>query len=137
MSQIKTNLKKFKSLISQKIKKNSMVTNIWLFLIIFSVLILGFLWFFQIVFLDSYYEHYKTKELNNAAEELKKDYEKNNLDLLESIAMKNGICIEIYNENTNNYNEHISIKAVWNLVIEILMLKRILLEAEKTKKNTI
>ena len=104
MSQIKTNLKKFKSLISQKIKKNSMATNIWLFLIIFSVLILGFLWFFQIVFLDSYYEHYKTKELNNAAEELKKDYEKNNLDSLESIAMKNGICIEIYNENTNNYN---------------------------------
>ncbi len=81
-----------------------MATNIWFFLVIFSVLILGFLWFFQIVFLDSYYKLYKTKELNNAAGELKKDYKKNNLNSLENIAMKNGICIEIYNENTNNYN---------------------------------
>lgn len=86
--------------LKNKIKKNSLATNIWFFLIIFSFLILGFLWFFQIIFLDTYYKYYKTKELNIAAKELKNNH---NIDL-EHFAMEKGICIEIYNKETNSYS---------------------------------
>ena len=86
--------------LKNRFKKNSLAINIWFFLIIFSFLILGFLWLFQIIFLDSYYKYYKTKELNIAANELKNNHNIN----LEHFAMEKGICIEIYNKDTNSYS---------------------------------
>ena len=92
-----------KQYLQLKIKKNSLATNIWFFLIIFSILILAFLWFFQIVFLGTYYKSYKTKELNTAADELRIDYQDNDLNSLTDIAIKNGVCIEIYGESPDSY----------------------------------
>ena len=103
MSYLKTKFLNLKNIISKKIKKNSLVTNIWLFLIVFSVLILAFLWIFQTLFLDSYYKAYKTKELNNAAKELIKDYNNNNLNSMDDIAMNNDICIEVFDEKNDRY----------------------------------
>ena len=79
-------------------KTNSLKINIWLFLIGFSIFILCFLWFFQIVFLDSYYKSYKTSELDKAATELR---EANHLssNYIENIAKKRDICIEIYGDD--------------------------------------
>ncbi len=94
---------KIKNFLQTEFKSNSLATNIWLFLTLFSILILSFLWFFQTVFLDSYYKHYKTKELNNAASQLEKAYDHNNLNSYETIARKNGICIEIYDDENNKY----------------------------------
>ncbi len=91
------------SYLKNKIKKNSLVTNIWLFLTIFSVIILAFLWIFQILFLDSYYKSYKKHELDNAAQELIKDYNSNNLNSMDSIAMNNDICIEVFDEENEKY----------------------------------
>lgn len=83
----------------KRLKKNSLVTEIWTILTIFSVTIIAFIWIFQIVFLDNYYKYSKTREIKKAAIELKKDYSKNKLKNLEQIAMKHGICIEIYGNN--------------------------------------
>lgn len=91
-------------MLKNKIKPNSMFSKIWFFLILFSCLILSFLWLFQIVFLDSYYKHYKTSQLKKSASIIKKEYKKNALQNIETIAFKNGICIEIYNKTTNNYS---------------------------------
>lgn len=88
---------------TRKIKKNSLVTNIWFYLTIFSVLILTFLWLFQIIFLDTYYKHYKTKELNKAAKEIKQEYKNNTTVSLSEIAQKHAICIEIYGQNKEDY----------------------------------
>ncbi len=96
-------LKNIKTFFTEKIKHNSLVTNIWLFLAIFSVFILAFLWIFQILFLGSYYKSYKTKELDTAANELLDAYNQNNLNLMDSIAFRNDICIEIYDERNNKY----------------------------------
>ena len=85
---------KFKS-----VKTNSLKINIWLFLIAFSVFILCFLWLFQIVFLKSYYKSYKTEELDKAATELKESAALNN-QIIEDIAERRDICIEIYGQNT-------------------------------------
>lgn len=82
----------------KNIKKNSLKINIWLFLIAFSIFILCFLWFFQIIFLDSYYKSYKTGELDKAASELRKSVNLNQ-QKIENIAQKRDICIEIYGDN--------------------------------------
>ncbi len=104
MSFLKSKIRAIKTFFTEKIKHNSLVTNVWLFLIVFSVFILTFLWIFQILFLGSYYKSYKTKELNNAASELAEAYQTNNLESMDSIAFRNDICIEIYDERNNEYS---------------------------------
>ncbi len=91
------------SYLKNKIKTNTLATNIWLALIIFSILILGFLWIFQVIFFNSYYKNHKIHALNKAASELKTNYQKNNPSIVESIAQKHNVCIEIYNNKTSAY----------------------------------
>ena len=79
-------------------KPNSLKINIWLFLTAFSIFILCFLWFFQIIFLGSYYKSYKTEELDKAAKELRENI-KLNQQIIDEIARKRDICIEIYGNN--------------------------------------
>lgn len=80
-------------------KSNSLKINIWLFLSAFSIFILCFLWFFQIIFLGSYYKSYKTDELDKAATELRESQNLNSK-TIEDIAQKRDICIEIYGNDT-------------------------------------
>lgn len=81
-------------------KLNSLKVKIWQYLIIFSVAILFFLWLFQIMFLNKFYEHSKVKDINKTKTSIKKYYENNllyqNLDVL---AKDNGICIQVYTDN--------------------------------------
>lgn len=88
-----------------KIKK-SLNTKIWFYMSLFSILILLFLWSFQILFLDTYYEHRKANNLERLATEISNDYKKiNSLDsfitYLENISFKEGICIDINSSNLN------------------------------------
>lgn len=82
----------------KKTKTNSLKINIWLFLIAFSIFILCFLWFFQIIFFGNYYKSYKTEELDKAASELRESVDLNQ-EKIENIAQKRDICIEIYGDN--------------------------------------
>ena len=94
-------LKKYINQIKNDIKNtkpNSLKINIWLFLAGFSIFILCFLWFFQIIFLNSYYKAYKTNELDKAASELRQNINLNQ-QKIETIARKRDICIEIYGNN--------------------------------------
>ncbi len=73
-------------------------------LIAFSSFILLFVFLMQIVFLNSFYDSYKSKQLEN----IKKSIINNrNIDIntLEEIALNNGICISVY---SNGLNETIS-----------------------------
>lgn len=91
-------------------KKRSLQTNIFLYLSIFAIAILGGLWLFDIVFLDSYYQYFKNSEIkkigNKVATSYKsKDYE----EILDILAFEEDICIEITNSesvkySTNNMN---------------------------------
>ena len=83
----------------QNTKKNSLKINIWLFLSAFSIFILCFLWIFQIAFLGTYYKAYKTDELDKAATELRENVNLNS-QIIEDIAQRRDICIEIYGNNT-------------------------------------
>ncbi len=75
---------------------------------IFSCLILFFLFIGQIVLLGNYYELYKTKILNQVANNIKNSDEITT-DYLESIAYEKGICVLVYSTNefnivSNSYN---------------------------------
>lgn len=90
----------------QKMKKNSIKTKIWKYFISFSIIILIFLWIFQIALLPSFYESSKTKELENVASALSRSYytKENGNEFLEQvaeIAYKSGTCIVVSDAYSN------------------------------------
>ena len=67
----------------------------------FTVVILLLLWLCLFVFLKSYYEGMKTREILKSAMTIKNNYSKDNFDnTLESLAFKNNMCIVV----TDKYN---------------------------------
>ena len=86
-------------------KSNSLKNKIWVYFIFFSICILACLWLFQVAFLNSYYEYHTRLELNKIAYNIKKSYGSTSFEtLLDDLAYKNGICIEILTENSLKYS---------------------------------
>ena len=82
-------------------KLNSLKAKIWGYLIIFSASILFFLWLFQIIFLNKFYEYSKIEDINKTKNNIKKYYENNMLyDNLDTLAKDNGICIQVYTDSS-------------------------------------
>lgn len=83
-----------------KSKSKGISANIWLYLGIFSILILVMLWFFQIIFLKLHYEASVKHNLNATVREIQK-YNRNDLvSNIDNIAYKNDVCIEIISKNS-------------------------------------
>ena len=88
-------------------KSKSLIVKIFLYLSIFSFLILLFIWTFQILFLNNYYEFYKTSELNHVLNKIKNSYKKDNFnEVLEDVAYNTDFCVEI-NQNTQSIYSNI------------------------------
>lgn len=95
-----------------KFKNISLKNTIWLYLAGFSILILFFLFLFQIIFLDRYYEWSKTREIKLASIKIKEKYArgKDMSDTLNDLLFNKGICINILDNGTlitynNNMNK--------------------------------
>ena len=83
-------------------KKNSLHIKIWQYFLIFSLLILGFLWTFQVLFLKQFYRMSKTKDIAEAANTLIKYKNNPNVaDIVDQQAMDKSVCIEVVNEKIN------------------------------------
>lgn len=88
-----------------KLNNKSLTVKIWSFLALFSILMITFLWFFQVIFIDTYYEWYKTNEINIMAKLVKSNYGRDTFEnLLNEIYYKRGLCIEIDNSDTIIYS---------------------------------
>lgn len=88
-----------------KLNNKSLTVKIWSFLALFSILIITFLWFFQVIFIDTYYEWYKTNEINIMAKLVKNTYGKDSFEtVLNEIYYKRGLCIEINNSESIIYS---------------------------------
>lgn len=86
-------------------KKNSLSIKIWKYLSIFSILILLFLWIFQILFLNKFYEIQKTRDMKEIAEKIKKSKtEKELLKVINQKAYDKNICVEVTNKQTTLYS---------------------------------
>ncbi len=102
-------------------KSFSLKNTLWIYLTVFSILILFFLWFFQIIFLDEYYESYKTKEIKAAALKIKFKYDKNKdlTETFEEILYERGICIDVLNNDTLlTYNNNMNKSCIPNKSVE-------------------
>ena len=83
-------------MMKNNLKKNSLTVQIWTYLLLFSVIILAFLWFFQVIFLKTYYKSVKKREIKQVARTLIKNKENQNLpEMIDNIAYDKSICIEI------------------------------------------
>lgn len=93
-----------------KIKRN-LRYKIWIYLIVFSLSILLFLWLFQVIFLDSYYKWYKTRELVKTINTIALNFKEENYEeTLDNISHDKGVCIELVNNNkliylSNTFNK--------------------------------
>ncbi len=97
----------------QKFNKENLNVKVWLYLILFSFSILVFIWLFQIMFLNSYYESAKSKEIDQVVKELETKYNNNEtfISMLDTLTYKNNMCVEIevedivtYTSGSNNRN---------------------------------
>ena len=88
-------------------KNKKLKSKIWIYLIIFSILILSFLWLFQVIFLDDYYKWSKTNDINKIADKVKNNYNKENYsEILDHITFEEDVCIEISSENNLKYSSN-------------------------------
>lgn len=86
-------------------KNKSLILKIFLYLSVFSFLILFFIWTLQILLLNKYYEYYKTNELSNTLTTIKNNYKKDNFyNVLENVAYNTDFCIEISNRTETTYS---------------------------------
>ena len=85
-------------------KESSLKEKIWSYLIIFSCLILISLWLFQVIFLNSYYEWSKKRDLRKIVNEITEDYKNDTLlNNLDNISFEKGICIQIIKDGEVEY----------------------------------
>lgn len=89
-------------------KSNSLKVQIWKYLSIFSIFILSFLWLFQVLFLNKFYEFSKIKQLDNTINLIKQSYTNNSLySNVDNYAEDNGICIQIFTDKKIIYDSQI------------------------------
>ena len=83
--------------------KNSLATKIFKYLAIFSLFILVFLFFFQVIFIDTFYEWTKTRTIKNLSKDILVTERDTSLyDKLDRVSYKENVCIELTNSNGDN-----------------------------------
>ena len=86
-------------------KKNSLKHKILFYLAIFTLIIIGGLWFLQILSLGTYYEVSKISTIEKIAKKVQDSYDdKDYKNILDNLAFEDDVCIEI----TNKYNIYYS-----------------------------
>ena len=88
-------------------KSKNLREKILIYLIVFCIAILSFLWLFQVIFLNSYYEWVKTNEVENIAAKIAAAYGNDDFnDTLDSITYSEGVCIELIYNNSEVYSSN-------------------------------
>ena len=83
--------------------KNKLSTKIFMYLAIFSLFILVFLFFFQVIFIDTFYEWTKTRTIKNLSKDILVTEKDTSLyDKLDRVSYKENVCIELTNGNGDN-----------------------------------
>ena len=83
--------------------KNKLATKIFMYLAIFSLFILVFLFFFQVIFIDTFYEWTKTRTIKNLSKDILVTERDTSLyDKLDRVSYKENVCIELTNGNGDN-----------------------------------
>lgn len=92
-----------------RFKNNTLKVNIWLYLILFTLILILILWVFQVVFIDSFYEYSKSNQIKETANKIVKNYSSDKI-YLDKLSFDKDVCIEIVKNkktiySSNNYNK--------------------------------
>ena len=83
-------------------EKRSLRSYVWLYFICFTALILILIWLFQYVFLASYYQTAKVRDIESAAKEITENYDSDNIQTItQRLAFENSFCVLITDESGN------------------------------------
>lgn len=98
-----------------KLRTRSLRANLLIYFLIFSAIILSFLFFFQILFLNTYYKIDQSNMLSSAINDIEKNYSNDNIiEYLNNISLNNELCIQVVSEGnviySSNYYKHCSSK---------------------------
>lgn len=77
---------------------NKLKNKVWLYLVLFLLVILAFLWIFQVVLLNAYYEWSVKSKLDEVANQIFNTNEVF-ISTLDKLAYNNDICIEVMDKN--------------------------------------
>ena len=68
---------------------------------------MGFLWFFQVLFLDTYYEYVKTNEVKKVATNIINNYDEYNIkEILDNYSFQENVCIDVVYKNMEIYSSN-------------------------------
>ena len=117
--------------LKKKFKKHSLTLKTLVNMVAFSAIILFVLWFFQIAFLNFFYEKYTINMMNNVKKTIQL-YRGDNIEyILEQLAYENNICIEQFSSNLfQSYNTRISGCLLGRKSNEILAYERRMVSGE-------
>ena len=90
-----------------KSNKNSLKKHIWFYLIVFTLIIVLFLWLFQVIFINKYYELSKADQIKKTAIEIIRNYDED-ITYLDKISYENNVCIEIVKNRMTIYSSNSS-----------------------------
>ena len=83
--------------------KNNLATKIFKYLAIFSLFILIFLFFFQVIFINTFYEWTKTRTIKNLSQDILVTENDTSLyEKLDRVSYSENVCIELTNSNGDN-----------------------------------
>lgn len=81
-------------------KKNSLNREIWKYFLLFSILILGFLWTFQVLFLNKYYKYIKIKDIKKVASIISKEQQNTDFDtIVNKASFDRSVCVEVIDQS--------------------------------------
>lgn len=87
-----------------KLKTRSLRANLLIYFLVFSAIILSFLYFFQIIFFNTYYKINRTNILEQTVSQIEKNYNKKNReDILNTLSIDNEVCIQIIDDDNLVY----------------------------------
>ena len=84
---------------------NSLKSHIWLYLIIFTLMIVLFLWLFQVIFINKYYELSKADQIKKTTLEIIRNYDED-VAYLDKISYEDNVCIEIVKNRMTIYSSN-------------------------------
>lgn len=88
----------------------SLKFKIWQYFMFFTAVVFILLWFFQIVFLENFYEGMKISDVKRSAATIVENYgDEDYSDLLTEIAINNDLCIVI----TDKFTEPFIPRTLW------------------------
>ena len=79
--------------------------HIWLYLIIFTLIIILFLWLFQVIFINKYYELSKIDQIKNTTLKIIRNYSDDS-EYLDKISYEDNVCIEVVENRMTIYSSN-------------------------------